>query len=563
MRLATTSLVTLLTVIVVSAGGLSAESSSDGIQHANVGRMTNAKRLAMGLPPLKPKSLRRGTRAASARRSSTSPVPPTLHGCNIQAKWTSDGSFIGYLSPTLDSRGRYGAFQATQAGALEVQFYAQDDECSDELDLVAVNGPNSAYPYVGATVSTDGLTYAYITATTQTSPGSDAVPQGNSHDSTHGTESAIWKYDPLTQAITPQWYSGGPKADGSLVWTASSRDPNILTITYEVTGYWSVYESKARPVHQTNSPAPNSTYHQCSSPYFRINDLPSEIVGRVFEASVDRLGVNPLTLMLVCQSWRQLALSTPALWTKISLPSYIQHLEEKVAAYLERSKTLLVSVIIGRRSSIGCLRVVMLFQSHLERIRSLTCFVAVGSVDVLWSFVNGMTILEELVLEKSPEISPTISYRKNALDIPSLRRFHIVNVDISWKDTILPNVEDLQLLYNYFQSVLIMDRLFDTLSQFTLLKRLFIGLHSHFPLYIQFWDESRPRPNGPIVVPLLQELGLHGLADQRVEMVLSIIVAPRLDALLLLEGKNEGFVEERWQKLADRFPHVRAPQLIK
>ncbi|KAG8906887.1 hypothetical protein FRC00_012278, partial [Tulasnella sp. 408] len=301
--------------------------------------------------------------------------------------------------------------------------------------------------------------------------------------------------------------------------------------------------SKQAPIISTSTPSTSS--HSFKTP-FRINDLPNEIVWRIFEVCVAcARAVNPLTLMLVCKDWCHVVLETPTLWTHILLPPYIQHVEEKVAAYLERSKTLPESVIIGRRSSIGCLRVITLLQDHLERIRSLTCVVSVGSIDVLWSDINKMTALEELAMEKSPEISPSItSQRGNNLNSPSLKKLYIANVDISWANTILPNIEELQLVYAHFQGVLTMDRLFDALARFTTLKKLFIGLHSNFVLYLRFWDENAPRPRGPTELPLLKELKLKGLTDRQVEMVLKEIVAPDLESILLLEGKNEGFVRE-------------------
>lgn len=175
-----------------------------------------------------------------------------------------------------------------------------------------------------------------------------------------------------------------------------------------------------------------------------------------------------------------------------------------------------------------------------------------------------MAVLEELVLEKSPEISPTVtSQRGNNLNVPSLKKLNVGNVDISWANTHFSQIEDLQLVYTQFQGVLVMDRLFDALSRFTTLKKLFIGLYSSFPLYIRFWEENGARPKGPTSLPRLKELKLKGLSDQRVEMVLREIVAPDLDTIFLLEGLNEGFITERWPVLSDRFPRVIAPQLIK
>ncbi|KAG8965098.1 hypothetical protein FRC00_011019 [Tulasnella sp. 408] len=167
-----------------------------------VGRMTNAKRLSLHLPPLKPKAIRRGTRAASAPRSNTSMLPPVPHTCNLLVK-NADGSTRGYVSPVWNAFGEYG-IQTNQAGSLEVTFYASPDDPSPvELDLSANNGPSSAYPFVGA-------------SNTPTPPGS--TPQsGNTNSFTASTgipknsESAIWKYNPITKDISAQWIN----TDGS------------------------------------------------------------------------------------------------------------------------------------------------------------------------------------------------------------------------------------------------------------------------------------------------------------------------------------------------------------
>ncbi|KAG8991070.1 hypothetical protein FRB90_001479, partial [Tulasnella sp. 427] len=174
MRFILTSILTLVAANFVGANPISIDlphgvkpqsAGSRSLDSAKpiVGRMTNAKRFAMGLPPLKPKALHRGTRAASARRASTSitPTPDNNHHCNILVKNADDPSVTyGFISPVFNAFSGYGLFQATQAGALEVSFYASFDVLSSgQLDLQADNGPSSTYPYFGAAdvfASSDG-----------------------------------------------------------------------------------------------------------------------------------------------------------------------------------------------------------------------------------------------------------------------------------------------------------------------------------------------------------------------------------------------------------------------
>ncbi|KAG8983041.1 hypothetical protein FRB90_006353 [Tulasnella sp. 427] len=191
------------------------------------GRMTNARRFAMGLPPLKPKGPRRGTRAASARRASTSMTPTTDNSrhCNILVKNANNPSITyGYATPSFPAYGVYGAVQGTQAGALEVSFNAPDAPVSAQLDFYAQNGPSQAYLYVGAVpgvfstsedLSPGSPNYAHLTATDHTAPGSPPVGGATSYSDITGItadhESAIWGYNAATQEITAQWIN----TDGS------------------------------------------------------------------------------------------------------------------------------------------------------------------------------------------------------------------------------------------------------------------------------------------------------------------------------------------------------------
>lgn len=238
---------------------------------------TNAKRFAAGLPPLSPRAHRRrdrnggdphggrpgGGRPGGGRDDDDddrgkgkghkggygyyppvpSPCPPINAKCNILVKNAADGSVFGFISPTWNIFGEYGIVQPGQAGSLEVSFTYQKDKPATHLDFLATNGPGAAYPLVGATVgfvspSNDlvagGYNYAYITGTTQIPAGPPVGADNNSFGGTTGipkaAESAIWNYDPKTQAITPQWINtDGSPAPTNLVYANDFNQAFILT----------------------------------------------------------------------------------------------------------------------------------------------------------------------------------------------------------------------------------------------------------------------------------------------------------------------------------------------
>jgi len=191
---------------------------------------TNAKRFAMKLPPLSPRTHhpqraaphRLGSRVQAAPRAQTSPLPPVNQKCFILVK--SATQTFGYLSSTFNDYGEYGLVLSDPSGlALQVAFSYSPDSPS-QLDLTAVNGQAPSFPFLGGVIgfasTSDNFgigsyNYAYVAGTGQTPPGSRPVFQ----DSTFGTatgvptdsESAIWVYNPTTQAITAQWIN----TDGS------------------------------------------------------------------------------------------------------------------------------------------------------------------------------------------------------------------------------------------------------------------------------------------------------------------------------------------------------------
>lgn len=212
--------------------------------------LTNAKRFAMNLPPARPKAHRRrphgvaprgGSRVASAPRAATSPLPPVSAKCNIRATGT-DGKDFGFISPVWNGFGEYGQFQTSPDSALEVSFSYSPDSPS-QIDMIATNGPSATYPFFGAIdgfASTDdnfgpgNYNYAYLGGTTQAPAGVPFTEGDSAFSAATGIpediQTAIWSYDPKTQAITAQWINTDGSAPAThIVFANDSNEALALT----------------------------------------------------------------------------------------------------------------------------------------------------------------------------------------------------------------------------------------------------------------------------------------------------------------------------------------------
>ncbi|KAI0741408.1 hypothetical protein C8Q80DRAFT_1273846 [Daedaleopsis nitida] len=186
--------------------------------------LTNAQRLAQGLPLNRPRS-HYGARGALHPRQSSTCVMRT----GRISVWV-DGSYTGYLSRLPNSFGEY--TPATDAtDAMSVTLCTESE--TGYVDIIALNGP-SVYPYVGGVVgfasSSDnlgaalGTNYVYIAATTQGTSSlislpifqrGPAVSGPNAYSAATGLdrhiESAIWQIADNDQ-LSVSWVN----SDGSL-----------------------------------------------------------------------------------------------------------------------------------------------------------------------------------------------------------------------------------------------------------------------------------------------------------------------------------------------------------
>ncbi|KAJ7044582.1 hypothetical protein C8F04DRAFT_590935 [Mycena alexandri] len=121
---------------------------------------------------------------------------------------------------------------------------------------------------------------------------------------------------------------------------------------------------------------------------YPVLSLPPEITSEIFircipEGSRDVVDtrVAPLLPMHVCRAWRQIAISTPALWTTFDVSEAVRSLSETSKIWFERARQLPLSVAIdtsfsrlGRGSFDQFL---VTFGRHSQSIRSLQLYTTV------------------------------------------------------------------------------------------------------------------------------------------------------------------------------------------
>ncbi|KAJ7916055.1 hypothetical protein B0H13DRAFT_1998796 [Mycena leptocephala] len=204
------------------------------------GPTTNAKRFAMGLPPL---PARRGT---SAPRAVASPLPPVMvtQTCNILVQSTdSPPSLSKFISTAKDNSVRaHGVLQTDQAGSLEVTFtYNSNDPTA--LDIVMTNGPDAGteYPSLGAWQDyfgdTDLSSSTHDRAIIAGIPHIPAGPATNG-PSTLGyntyEEGTFWAYNPASHQITAQWINTDPSNQTPTTYLACIPNYPLLVLTGDI-----------------------------------------------------------------------------------------------------------------------------------------------------------------------------------------------------------------------------------------------------------------------------------------------------------------------------------------
>lgn len=183
--------------------------------YIDVERMTNAKRLAQGQPPLPPRR-RNHADLAARTKPSASPTPGRVLTGSIQITNSRTGEFLGYVGKTYQLYGEYGPVNKLK-NALKVKIPGVTNGKSGPLQIIGKNGDN-VYPNVGAIVgyqNTDAAlsegspNYVYIGGVAQTAPGATPQTAGSAFYQATGiqekVESAVWFFNTNNRKITFGW----------------------------------------------------------------------------------------------------------------------------------------------------------------------------------------------------------------------------------------------------------------------------------------------------------------------------------------------------------------------
>ncbi|KAI8970754.1 hypothetical protein BD414DRAFT_501977 [Trametes punicea] len=201
--------------------------------------LTNAQRLARGLPPRSPRYNTR--RRALATRQSATPCALSQPTGIIHVS-SADNSVNGYVAYSANSYGEY-TITSSITQALEVVLLRCNSD-SEPFDIMTLNGL-AAYPYLGAvpgyTSSSDDLeagssNYAYVCGTSSV-PYGPAHPAPNAFTASTQTprdvESVIWTIDESDgNVLLPVWVnSDGTAVDGSLMHVQNAGALGAFTLT--------------------------------------------------------------------------------------------------------------------------------------------------------------------------------------------------------------------------------------------------------------------------------------------------------------------------------------------
>jgi len=202
----------------------------------NVGRdLTNAERLAQGLPLKAPT---RRWHAANRRHDatpSTLPTPPSQQRRGvIQVKRADNQNLLGYISKNTFSKAQY-RYQ-TLDDALVVSFaLPAGAHSANNLNFKPENSDITGFDFLGAVQGRDNTSndfavgsyqYGYIASTNETPGESGPQAVGNSYSQVTGTtrasESAVWSYDDNDDSISLTWINSDGSAAPTKMFTQST-----------------------------------------------------------------------------------------------------------------------------------------------------------------------------------------------------------------------------------------------------------------------------------------------------------------------------------------------------
>ncbi|KAF7332505.1 F-box domain-containing protein [Mycena kentingensis (nom. inval.)] len=178
------------------------------------------------------------------------------------------------------------------------------------------------------------------------------------------------------------------------------------------------------------------------NPTFPILSLPPEITSEIFvhclpeELAPANYNKAPFVLLRVCKAWNRVAMSTPALWTKVDLSRLDGRAIQTLECMSKRSGELLLDIRVNGYVPDGFWP---LFAENSNRVQFLDVDLSTDNFGCLSACFPVFPVLEYLQLEDYAN-DQTLHLFNNA---PSLRSLHLKNVDLSYMPLPFGNITTL------------------------------------------------------------------------------------------------------------------------
>ncbi|KDQ56025.1 hypothetical protein JAAARDRAFT_318112 [Jaapia argillacea MUCL 33604] len=285
-------------------------------------------------------------------------------------------------------------------------------------------------------------------------------------------------------------------------------------------------------------------------------NLPNEILSDIFWQLTE---MPPYTaerslssVLLVCRRWNVVAISTPDLWTTLTITSGSV---TRVETVLSRSKGVTVNVIIGEILDWdeGTAMIVELIHAHLHRIRNLSLF---KTPSHLVSQILARLCIPAPRLELFAIVNPDFLSNYERLLLPSsflsegapqLKHLLLDHSSIPWSSPLYHNLSTLLITLEHIQAAPSSDLFLSVLESCPQLEQL--QLIAAGPILYQ--DAVLRRSNRRARLPALRYLTLSFTTISQTTYALSHILSPSIYSLRITTTAPDG-----WDLVDDIMPFL-------
>ncbi|KAF5325339.1 hypothetical protein D9619_010087 [Psilocybe cf. subviscida] len=261
--------------------------------------------------------------------------------------------------------------------------------------------------------------------------------------------------------------------------------------------------------------------------YADISTLPQELLVDIFLlVQVGSFLKDCHRITHVCRHWRHTAISTPILWTR---PPPRHH--DYTNLMLERSKPANLNIVLLFQVSAATLSSL---SSHIGRIQALKIFYSTDRLtDVCNRLIasgNVFSRLESLDIGRPAQLRNTVDWTLPGAFIhraSSLRSLRLSRVAFDWQMLSPLNLVSLRLMHIRLIKKISIKTLLDTLRRMPRLQHLVFTLADLLP------HDIPPNQASRIALPHLQSLNLTDCNSPHIPYLLSHLLLPRLNSLLI------------------------------